>query len=167
MTPHNEHEVIDINYVFGDATDPPRDRPGIIVHVCNDIGAWGKGFVLALSRRWKQPEWEFRAWASGEESSSSELGQVLFVQVEENLWVANLVGQHGIRQQGGVPPVRYEAIQQGLQRVGDQALGSGATVHMPRIGCGLAGGTWDKIEPIIEAELIGRGVPVVVYDLPT
>lgn len=57
--------TMDISYVIGDATDPPRDRPGIIAHVCNDIGAWGKGFVLALSRRWKQPEQDFRAWAGG------------------------------------------------------------------------------------------------------
>ncbi|MEV6001124.1 Appr-1-p processing protein, partial [Streptomyces griseomycini] len=24
----------------------------VIAHVCNDIGGWGKGFVLAVSRRW-------------------------------------------------------------------------------------------------------------------
>nr|WP_218025660.1 hypothetical protein [Capsulimonas corticalis] len=50
-----------ITYTIGDATDPPRDEPGIIVHVCNDIGAWGKGFVMAISKRWKQPEKEARA----------------------------------------------------------------------------------------------------------
>jgi hypothetical protein len=36
---------------------------------------------------------------------------------------------------------------------------------MPRIGCGLAGGTWDKIEPIIERTLLAKGIEVVVYDL--
>jgi hypothetical protein len=37
---------------------------------------------------------------------------------------------------------------------------------MPRIGTGLSGGDWTEIEPIIEAELIGRSIPVTVYDLP-
>jgi hypothetical protein len=41
----------------------------------------------------------------------------------------------------------------------------GATVHMPRIGCGLAGGTWDRIEPLIQNRLIAAGVHVTPYDL--
>jgi hypothetical protein len=28
----------------------------LICHICNDLGGWGKGFVLALSRRWEGPE---------------------------------------------------------------------------------------------------------------
>jgi O-acetyl-ADP-ribose deacetylase (regulator of RNase III) len=158
--------IAPMEYVVGDATDPPRDKPGIIVHVCNDIGAWGKGFVLALSRRWKQPEQSFRSWAHGETSLPYELGQVQFVPVEETLWVANLIGQHGIRRVNGIPPVRYEAIERGLKRVAEQAHAEGAIVHMPRIACGLAGGTWDKIEPLIEAELVAKGIPVFVYDFP-
>lgn len=37
---------------------------------------------------------------------------------------------------------------------------------MPRIGCGLAGGTWDRVGPIVEEELCAHGVPVMVYDWP-
>jgi hypothetical protein len=37
---------------------------------------------------------------------------------------------------------------------------------MPRIGCGLAGGTWDRVEPVLESTLAAAGVEVVVYDLP-
>ena len=40
------------------------------------------------------------------------------------------------------------------------------SVHMPRIGCGLAGGTWERIEPLIVKVLCERGIPVTVYDLP-
>ena len=165
-TENGKAQVAGIQYMVGDATAPPRDKPGIIVHVCNDIGAWGKGFVLALSRRWKQPEQRFRAWSNGEDVLPYALGQVQFVPVEENLVVANLIGQHGIRRQGGLPPVRYEAIEQGLRRVAEQAQASGATVHMPRIACGLAGGTWDKIEPLIQVELVAKGISVMVYDFP-
>jgi hypothetical protein len=35
---------------------------------------------------------------------------------------------------------------------------------MPRIGCGLAGGNWEEIEPIIEETLGAQSVPVSVYD---
>jgi O-acetyl-ADP-ribose deacetylase (regulator of RNase III) len=40
-----------------------------------------------------------------------------------------------------------------------------ASVAMPRIGCGLAGGTWEEIEPIIRDTLCAQGVSVTVYDL--
>ena len=40
----------------------------------------------------------------------------------------------------------------------------GASVHMPRIGCGLAGGKWERIEPLIERTLLARAVPTTVYD---
>jgi len=36
---------------------------------------------------------------------------------------------------------------------------------MPRIGCGLAGGKWEQIEPLIERHLAAAGAEVVVYDL--
>jgi hypothetical protein len=35
---------------------------------------------------------------------------------------------------------------------------------MPRIGCGLAGGDWNKVEAIINKTLISNGLEVFVYD---
>jgi hypothetical protein len=35
---------------------------------------------------------------------------------------------------------------------------------MPRIGCGLAGGRWEQIEPLIHRNLTARGIAVTVYD---
>lgn len=152
-----------IRYMAGDATRPERDGEAIIAHVCNDAGAWGCGFVLALSRRWSAPENQYRAWHRTAEGF--ELGAVRHVQVDDDLWVANLIGQHGLQHAGNVAPIRYEAITSGLSAVGDFALGRGASVHMPRMGCGLAGGTWDRVEPIISETLSARGVSVAVYDL--
>lgn len=158
-----------LSYQTGDATRPDGTDPRVLVHVCNDIGSWGAGFVLALSRRWRAPEQAYRAWASGQGDLPFELGQVQFVSVEPGLWVANLVGQRDIqrkRVRTEVPPVRYEAIREGLARVQAFAQERGASVHMPRIGAGLAGGDWAVIERIIREELTDRGVPVTVYDLP-
>lgn len=60
--------------------------------------------------------------------------------------------------------MRYDAIRQGLDKVSVFAREIKASVHMPRIGCGLAGGTWDQIEPLLSSELIDAGVETVVYD---
>jgi O-acetyl-ADP-ribose deacetylase (regulator of RNase III) len=157
---------MNITYQAGDATRPTGDHPKIIVHVCNDAGGWGRGFVVAMSRRWREPEGRYRAWHRGEEAQPFALGQVQFVRVEDTVWVANLIGQHGMGFRRGLPPIRYEAIRDGLRAVAAKAKELGASVHMPRIGSGLAGGKWDEVERIVREELTAAGVAVTVYDLP-
>ncbi len=152
-----------IKYITGDATNPQWEGNKIIVHVCNDIGGWGKGFVMALSRKWKEPEQQYRDWHKNQNGFA--LGEVQFVQVEADLWIANLIGQHKIRKdEDGNPPIRYEAIDLGLQKVAQKAQELKASVHMPRIGCGLAGGKWEHIEPLIEKTLMQADIITTVYD---
>lgn len=76
----------EIRYRKGDATAPEGDGCRIIAHCCNDIGAWGKGFVLAISARWKEPEQQFRLWYQEREQRGFGLGKIQLVQVEETLW---------------------------------------------------------------------------------
>jgi O-acetyl-ADP-ribose deacetylase (regulator of RNase III) len=155
--------VKSIRYVTGDATAPVGDGPKVIVHVCNDLGKWGKGFVLAISRRWNEPERVYKA--AFRETQAPALGDVQFVPVEAAIVVANLIGQHGVATRANkTPPVRYEAIREGLARIAEHARVSGESVHMPRIGCGLAGGEWTRIEPLIVETLLVADVDVTVYD---
>lgn len=153
-----------ITYTTGDATRPVGKDNKLIVHICNDAGAWGAGFVMAISRRWKQPAAEYRKWFRGTYEMPFELGNVQPVQVEPTIWVCNLLGQHDVCSKTDQPPIRYTAVQRGLKRVAQLAETLKASIHMPRIGCGLAGGTWDRIEPIIQQEL--ADAQVTVYDLP-
>ncbi len=153
-----------LNYLIGDATNPQIDGNKIIVHVCNDIGGWGKGFVLAISKKWKEPEQQYREWFKS--NVNFNLGNVQFVQVEKDIWIANLIGQHKInKDENGNVPIRYEAILKGLEKVSCFSIDKNASVHMPRIGCGLAGGTWEQIEPLINQSLIEKDIETYVYDL--
>jgi O-acetyl-ADP-ribose deacetylase (regulator of RNase III) len=149
-----------LTYVKGDATQPQGDGRKIIVHCCNDRGAWGSGFVVALSRRWPEPEAKYRS------CPQYHLGDIIWARVEDDIWVANLIGQHRTGfDEFGYPPIRYDAILQGLRRIGEICDPINASVHMPRMGAGLAGGNWSIIELIVEQELVAKGVPVTVYDL--
>ncbi|MFE5140260.1 macro domain-containing protein [Streptomyces fagopyri] len=155
----------EITYVRGDATVPSARGVKLIAHVRNDIGGWGKGFVQALSRRRPEPEKAYRAWWHRDRAHNDfGLGAARFVQVEPYLWVANLIGRRGIRTGGKGVPVRYEAIDTALGRLADRAVELDASVHMPRIGCGLAGGTWSRVEPLVTGRLVARGIAVTVYD---
>jgi O-acetyl-ADP-ribose deacetylase (regulator of RNase III) len=152
----------EIKYLKGDATNPVGDGPKIICHICNDIGAWGAGFVLALSKRWSEPERVYRNIPKG----GRWLGSVTLVPVEKDITVANMVAQHGVTRMGfddaDEPPIRYGALRACLAQVNDIAYRTGATLHMPRIGCGLAGGEWSQVEKIIMDVM---SVDVYVYDL--
>ncbi|WP_395295585.1 Appr-1-p processing protein [Kitasatospora hibisci] len=159
-------ETATLQYLRGDATAPQGKGVKVIAHVCNDLGGWGKGFVLALSRRWAEPEAAYRRWHRDRARNDFGLGAVQLVQVERYVWVANMVGQRGIRTGRSTgAPVRYEAIATALAALAEEALLLGASVHMPRIGCGLAGGRWDRVEPLVTSRLVDRGVPVTVYDV--
>lgn len=151
-----------IEYVIGDATDPIGEGNKLLIHICNDIGAWGAGFVLAVSSKWESPERMYQKWYTSK--IPMELGKIQKVPVEEGITVVNMIAQHGIGFYQGAP-IRYHALRQCLMKVAREALRTKSTVHMPRIGCGLAGGDWDTVKEIVYEELIDKGIDVTVYDL--
>lgn len=150
--------MANITYINGDATSPTGEGIKIITHCCNNYGIWGAGFVIAISKKWKQVKPLYQKWLLKRENM---LGKVQFLRLEEEIVLANLIGQEGVGERDGIPPIRYDAIRAGLQKVNDFAKSNNASIHMPRIGCGLAGGSWKMIEEIIH-EVVE--VPVYVYD---
>lgn len=152
--------MAELKYVIGDATQPIGEGLKVICHCSNDIGGWGAGFVVALSKRWREPEQAYRSL------KTRKLGDVQFVEVEDDIMVANMIAQHNIVSQiiDGVvtKPIRYYALNTCLEKVNAFALENKATLHMPRIGAGLAGGDWVEIEKIIKNTM---SVDVFVYDL--
>lgn len=155
-------QLNNITYIVGDATSPVGEGYKIIAHIVNDMSIWGGGFVLSISRKWKKPESEYRR------KSSYELGTVDYITVEreENniIIVANMVAQHsiGLNENKDIP-LRYSALVDCLRQLNNAAVSHNATIHMPRIGSGLAGGNWFVIEQIIR-EIISQ--PVYIYDMP-
>lgn len=75
-----------------------------------------------------------------------------------------MIAQKGVRTRDGVPPIRYDALKRCLEILAVEARKLQATVHLPRIGCGLAGGKWESVEPLIREAMPDTGV--FVYDLP-
>lgn len=147
-----------IKYVKGDATAPRGKGLKAIAHISNDIGAWGAGFVLALSNKWNYPEEFYRAVAA---EKGLTLGDVHIVPVERNIVVMNMVAQAGIGFNDGVAPIRYDALRTCLNKVNEHCVMFGGTLHAPRFGAGLAGGDWNIIEGII---LDVMDVDVTIYD---
>jgi O-acetyl-ADP-ribose deacetylase (regulator of RNase III) len=166
-----------ISYLRGDATSPQSSGPKLIAHISNTIGGWGRGFVLALSARWPDPERFYRAWYHRKDPSLVQkenpkfvrlemtgrfaLGESQLVQVRHDTFVLNMIAQEGTKTGSKGPPIRYEALALCLRHADKFARDLGASIHGPRFGCGLAGGSWEKVGPLVE-KLITQ--PVTIYD---
>lgn len=122
-----------------------HERPCCIVHCCNDIGAWGAGFVMSISRVNRNAELQYRKWF---ENGNPKLGDIQLCELvpdKPSKMIVNLIGQTGVGTKFGIP-VRYWAISQGLQTVKNCLKGSFVKdVVSPLIGCGLAGGSLEEI----------------------
>jgi hypothetical protein len=121
------------------------------------------------------PEHTFRQIAN-HKPTLGQLGCFQETKVEENVWVINLIGQKNIRSQRSmsgddVPPIRYPAVNAALIEFTKHLMkkyeesSKEVVIQCPLMGAGLAGGDWNTISALIEANLILRGFPVEVYVL--
>ncbi len=150
-------------YYEGDVTEMPKNT--VLAHVCNNAGGWGAGVVLAISKKWSQPEVAYREWAKrcAKREELLPLGNVQFVPVGNGQWVANMIAQTLGRPEGRDIPLSYVALKSCLQQLDTFADSHGLSIAGPRFGSGLAGGDWDRIETLIRGA-IHQDTPVTIYD---
>lgn len=156
--------VAEITYVQGDASRPHGRGLRVIAQIVNDSAfTWGAGFSAALRDKWPAAQQGFRTWAESERSNLR-LGRVHLGTVDESLAIMSMVAQHGYGP-SPKPRIRYAALKACLEQLGQFAADRGATVHMPKIGSGLAGGSWSVIRELVQEAVCAKGVKVVVYEL--
>ena len=163
LQPVNE---LSVTYLRGDATSTRGTGARLLVQVVND-GAFtwgGGGFAAAVKRRWPPAQKAFTERVTADRSALR-LGSVVTCALEPNVTLVSVVAQRGYGPSPH-PRVRYGALREALLRVLEIAKERNASVHMPRIGTGLAGGSWPVIEEIIREILTRAGIKVFVYDLP-
>lgn len=146
-----------IQYVTGDVTTPIGRGKKIIAHVTNNQGGWGRGLVLQISRKWSEPERRYRT-----NPIERRLGVNQYIQVEDDVWVANMCAQHGYTSRDR-PALDYEALDMCLSGLAAYSRIHKLSVHCPHIGCGLGGGDWPTVENLIKTNL--DGLSVMIYDL--
>lgn len=162
----------------GDATSPrPQPNDGVVLaHLCNNIGAWGRGFVLAVDKVSPVPKAAYKAlfaqccpkillgtvqiiecWLAGV-PDGSHAGQY---------FIANMIAQSDIRKNDIDNPclVIYDALEVCLREVFSFAAKLGYPVHMPEgIGSGLAGGDKSVIRGLIEKVALECSADVTLWE---
>ena len=147
----------------------------IIPHVCNNIGAWGAGFVVPLGKKYPKAKESYLKWYN---TPDFFLGNTQLILVDNGVIVANMVAQDGItsgstgdRSRVVDRPLRYDALVNCMLQVKETALrpfsdsDEKAVIHCPKFGSGLAGGEWAFIEKLIEDIWDSAGLDTVVYTL--
>jgi hypothetical protein len=144
------HRTADLfEYALGE------EKPDAIAHVVNNVGEWGAGFVLPLASEFPEAKIHYE-----HEWQAYSLGDVQRIKTSRGVDIYNLFAQDGIE---GVRPLRYGWLAKSLRQVGEM-MDKRTHIYMPRIGCGLAGGSWDVVEPLIEEGLSDQHV--TVFTLP-
>lgn len=160
-----------LTVVQGDATNPQKTHPkeiAMIPHVCNNLGKWGRGFVLALSKKWGLPEQVYQDYCW--EKHFPLLGKVCYAKVDNFLVIANMIAQDGIVSKDNLKPIKYKVLANCMAEVYGYIemvrtqTSNPVVIHCPKFGSDLAGGNWDFILELIREIWIENGVDVVVYE---
>lgn len=130
----------------------------IVPHVCNNIDLFGAGFAGALSKHYPVVKENYHLL--GKNFLKNNLGYVQYVKVLEdknyghNLIFANMIAQNSTISKSNPRPLNYRYLVQSMIDV-DKLIKSKfydqkIEIHMPKFGCGLAGGNWNFIADLIE-----------------
>lgn len=116
---------------------------GIIAHGCNAQGVMGSGVALQIKQKYPQAYHSYLTMPKA-------LGMVDLVQVTKDLYVANCITQEFYGRDPKVVYVDYDAVNLVMNKL--CRLEQNCVVNLPKIGAGLANGSWSRIERIIQTQ---------------
>jgi hypothetical protein len=143
----------------------------IIPHVCNNVGAFGSGFVAAINKHYPIVRENYHLIGK----PNLRLGYVQYVEVFKDksyghkLVFANMIAQNGLISETNPRPLNYYALCKCMASVAEYSMknfdndSNKPQIHCPKFGCGLAGGNSIFIDNLIED--IWKNIPVFVYQL--
>jgi O-acetyl-ADP-ribose deacetylase (regulator of RNase III) len=154
-----------VNFLHGDVLKPNGLGKKVVCQLVNDQArVWGGGVARATAEEFPSAQQQFSKWLL-QIPKRERLGQVHFAETGTDICIASLVAQEGYGP-SLYPRIRYAPLEKCFSMVARFSLDHKAAVHLPRIGAGQSGGSWDTVEEIIRDTLVAQGVSVTIYDLP-
>lgn len=132
----------------------------VIIHGCNCFHAMGARIAKAIKNEFPQA---YQADLNTPKGSKAKLGDYSVAKITlesgKPLWVINAYTQY--RYGRGKVHFDYDALQRVFEKIKRDF--STLKIGYPLIGCGLAGGDWNKVKEIINTALEGEDHTLVVY----
>ena len=139
----------------------------VITHGCNCFCTMGAGIAPQMAKAFGCDN--FFLENKKFKGDIDKLGRIEYTEkyledLDERLFVVNSYTQYhyGKNHADGVSnPLDYEALTLCLRKINH--IFKGKHIGLPQIGCGLAGGDWNKVKEIIKRELKDCIITVVIY----
>jgi O-acetyl-ADP-ribose deacetylase (regulator of RNase III) len=132
-------------------------KEDLVIHGCNCFCTMNSGVAKSIRERWPEA---LTADKRSEKGDINKLGTYTMVKVSPLKYVVNAYTQFNFGRDKVY--LDYEALERVLEKI-NLGFYYGLSVALPRIGCGLAGGDWEKVKPIIEKTLGSRDI--TIYEL--
>jgi O-acetyl-ADP-ribose deacetylase (regulator of RNase III) len=135
----------------------------VIIHGCNCFNTMGAGIAAQIAKRFPEAARVDQMTVKGD---PNKLGSYSIAAVrgdyDDALLIVNAYTQYAFGR--GYPLVDYDAIQKVFSTVvyNLACLSDNMRIGIPKIGAGLAGGDWKRINTIIETELDGFANPNLI-----
>ena len=154
-----------IHVVHGDILKPQGSGKKIVFQLVNDKAyRWGGGVARKFAKLYPDAEMIFKD-ALMEIPQNNRLGKVVYSRADDKITIASLIAQEGYGR-SQFPRIRYVALRQCLENIAIYAQDLGASIHLPKIGTGAAGGDWGIIEEMLDDTMVRSGLSVIVYEVP-
>jgi hypothetical protein len=139
-----------VKVINGDVFDAPE--LSCICHQVNTFGAMGKGIALTVKEKYPQVFSYYRSYL--EDLLEPPYGKVLFCQIDNDRFIANLFSQVGWK-------TNYNLMDTCLHRLARAKTFDHFAIPY-KMGCGLGGGNWSVVSELIEKNL-GDRATIYIY----
>ena len=130
-------------------------KPTVVLHGCNCFHTMGAGIAAYLVKQYPEI---LSSDLTTERGSKDKLGTYSKTEITSNLFILNCYTQYSTRSYVGQEVVDYDAVGECLQAVKKNF--SGWEIRSSQIGCGLAGGDWEKVSVMFEDLLTDEEVKI-------
>lgn len=128
-------------------------KKGIICQQVNCQGVMGSGLALQIRNKWP---YVYKQYKECHTNGHVNLGNIIIVPVEPDIYVANLCGQNSYGREAGRVYTNYNALNSCFESLAKwhKEHNPDLPIYIPyKISCGLAGGNWVEVVGIIEKHI--------------
>lgn len=136
-----------------------KAEENIICHGCNTMGGFGSGVAGQIAQLYPRAK---KYYLEKYKKYGWRLGDIQLVSQYDDKIIANCATQ-GDYLPRGIDHVDYEGLEYAMNQVKNYAKENNLTIAAPKIGAGLAGGDWNKIETILNK--VFQDYDIVIYEL--